>query len=518
MLSPAHFKLIARNSIVQTEAQLNFFMEHLPAETKAYVVNHHTDRHLVIRNQQAWSLADDNKLAEIVSLIDWQNTQPQYMTAWQPLLARIEADEQIEAAMAIAVSMREKHAAFHPEWWKILNNSVKIRILIYQSNFPQECSDWSAHFDVIATYEESCKNKLLTAVLKFFVNIYAYPTEQKQINFMAGHDALMKYITDCFNTGEDVTHGLNTLLEKCHQGYGSSPYFCDARIWNTTGGIYCPEGHHRPEGGRKKCPYYNDTDLTQTKYRTAEYHNYCDQYLADLILNVGFVPDLTAINVKAVAEYSYRISAFVNRLITIRPHMKCEKCGELFHPNFTYSRMDGNLDAPPKLSATVFYCPQTTYQSGDPKHDDNVYLNYCYHCHQIIDSRECHVRDGGKAAHQMLIRGGCETGQWLCMRCGGTQYVFPGEQCPSCGEIDFEVYSLRKNPNAKKLRKKINYFSCKKCPYDGRNFFSKFEHDISGYVKASATFGNYYNTGFTATGDDAPFEPTYLLDDDELPF
>ncbi len=51
----------------------------------------------------------------------------------------------------------------------------------------------------------------------------------------------MEYITECFSYGIDVTHGLNTLLDKCQIGYGRRMYFCNARINHSAENIFCPE-------------------------------------------------------------------------------------------------------------------------------------------------------------------------------------------------------------------------------------------------------------------------------------
>ena len=351
------------------------------------------------------------------------------------IIESIEADIQEKTAVAIAEGLLESATSLFM-WWKYINDSVKVRVLIYFSNFSRRKKEWFNVIREVYQFEYSSNNELLLAVLQYFKIIYYGPDDYygKQQCFMEAHNKLMQYITNCYSRGVDITSALNTLLVKCYNHQPKDTYyFCDAKKWNKENGVFCPEGISRTYS-RRKCEYFKSTDMLQTKF--VKEKSYESQNLADFVRNLNFKPDLTSINIKDFDEYAYRISAFVNRLIDMRPHMRC-KCGALFHADFKYSKL-----VTAKLSATIFDCPN--YSPNNPEnHDARVYLNYCCRCHEVIDSRECKIQD---AEHY-----------YICMKCGGTEIVVPGTQCPNCGTTDknFLEYSG-------------NRITCRKCGHQAR--------------------------------------------------
>lgn len=464
-LSPADLTQIDLKSLLKSEKELNFFLTHVSSYCKTYFIERVPVKELL---QILWLHEDlipmikDELMQELVAEIDWKNIEESYMKQYEPLLSYIEADVHQTTAVKIAESMRKQDAAFSVEWWKIFTDSVKIRIIIYSTNFLLERQKWFLSLQTIYPYEEGQQNKLIMAVLKYFVNSYI-PNEtdgKRQSNFLTAHEFLMNYINECFTQNLNVTNGLNTLLDKCHQGYNPYiKYFCDARINRANNNIFCPEGKARPANRRKKqgrqpCAYYKDINLTKTKYKTTK--DYKDQYFMDLILNVGFIPDLSSIYISEVMEYPFRISAYVNRLIDIRMHTKCSKCNKPFFPQFEYAK-----SRTAKLAVNTYHCPEVSLEEvhkevQSPVHDSHIYLNFCYHCEKVIDSRECKIKDGGKYS------------QWLCMRCGGTQRIEPGTKCPFCGNTD---KNLLENSG-------VHNIICKKCNYDSRDFRSIFENPL----------------------------------------
>lgn len=133
----------------------------------------------------------------------------------------------------------------------------------------------------------------------------------------------------------------------------------------------------------------------------------------------------------------------------MRSHTKCSKCKTPFYPHFEYAK-----SKTAKLAVNTYHYREIQFDEPSEEHDSNIYLNYCYHCQNIIDSRECHIKDGGKYS------------QWLCMRCGGSKFTFPGSKCPVCGNTNKSLLAL-----SGKTR-----IICKKCNYDSRNFKSQFEY------------------------------------------
>lgn len=179
----------------------------------------------------------------------------------------------------------------------------------------------------------------------------------------------------------------------------------------------------------------------------------------DFLLNTGGIPNLDMIDIREKMEYPFRISAFVNGLIQIRLHMKCSKCGELFYPHFRYAKLKTA-----KLAVTVFSCSKSKEQPMD--HDSSIYLNYCYHCHKVIDSRECKFREKNMGAMQ-YVRKEIGRGQYLCMHCGGTENTKPGTVCPNCGQSG----NVHMSGSSRII--------CGQCGYDSaKDFVSIFERDI----------------------------------------
>jgi len=440
------------NEIVKTNAQLDFIMTYMDTELKRFICEQVCDNLLLV-SDKALEMLSDNRLCKIISNINWINIESNNIDRYKTMLSLIEADVQEQAATKIAISMRDQNMLFDINWWKILTDSVKIRILIYCSNFSGEREIWRDKLTKVYHWEDDNKNHLLVLVLRFFVNIYTSDINKQQENFMNAHEQLMRYLVKCFSDRTYVTHGLNTLLDKCQNGYADTIYFCDAKLWEGKEEIWCTEGYARPHNGRRICPYFKKYDLTWTKYKVSK--DYKDQYFADFLFNnIKLNPkslNLTEINIKNVSEYPYRISAYVNRLLDMRAHMICSRCKEVVSPNFAYSK-----EPKAKLSATVFHCSKIETSKiellgQNMDHDQSFYVNYCYHCKRIIDSRECEQRD--------------DMGQYVCMYCGGTQYIERGGECPHCGNTDKEY-----------LESRGDRIYCKVCGYDSTKFKSKIEN------------------------------------------
>ena len=110
-------------------------------------------------------------------------------------------------------------------------------------------------------------------------------------------------------------------------------------------------------------------------------------------------------------EYLPRLCGWVNRLNEIRHRLKCSVCGQMMRPNYAYAK---NLV---RYNMTVVSC-----NKGDG-HDKNIYINHCWGCNAIIDSRESRIQ---------------VEKFYICIQCGsGPQQsanYSQGDVCPSCGQ------------------------------------------------------------------------------------
>ncbi len=454
VLAQEDIQLIPFGQIVKNNSQVEFLMNYLRPNLQKDVCNQ-LSQEFIISSRSILEKISEKRLCEIIETIQWKHTEEAYINKWKNVISFIEADVQENAAMRIAISMKEQGMLWDLKWWKIFTDSIKVRILIYASNFKEERKNWVKSLGQIHQFEQEHNNQLLIIMLRYFLNIYLSRdiSDKKQNNFEQAHNALMQYITDCFTKAIDINHGLNSLLEKCQCGYGNKIYFCDARIWEREGKIFCPEGYERPgflrengKSGRTECIFYKDMNLYETKYQRTK--DYKDQFFKDFLINIGFKPDLSFLKIEQSMEYVHRISAFVNRLIDIRPHMKCQTCGKSFYPDFRYAKLKTA-----KLAVNRYYCLEIQDGNNNSEHDSNIYLNFCYRCESIIDSRECNYREFGNF------------GQYLCMRCGGTETIEPGTHCPKCGNTDQSLLKLKGHDR----------IICKKCGYDAVDFVSKFE-------------------------------------------
>lgn len=123
-------------------------------------------------------------------------------------------------------------------------------------------------------------------------------------------------------------------------------------------------------------------------------------------------------------EFFTRIGGEFNRLYELREHLKCRTCGEYMRSvKFAYWKKVKNLWRETFDHFAVF--ASTTFQCQNPDCNDNeiVYLSYCWHCKNIVDSRDCHKK----------IKG-----YYLCERCGAgyKDSVDPAWRCEVCGGHD----------------------------------------------------------------------------------
>ena len=103
--------------------------------------------------------------------------------------------------------------------------------------------------------------------------------------------------------------------------------------------------------------------------------------LHELLATARITPDLSEL--RSPEEYVNLLTGWVNRLVDIREHLKCRHCNGIMRPHYGYAR---HLAA---YRVTILSCP-----AEGPYHDRDVYLNHCWACASIIDSRDSRFRAG----------------------------------------------------------------------------------------------------------------------------
>ena len=128
-------------------------------------------------------------------------------------------------------------------------------------------------------------------------------------------------------------------------------------------------------------------------------------------------------------EFFTRIGGEFNRLNDLIERLKCRECGNYMRADSRYAKWKGITGINQLVYehfavfvATTFSCKH----DGCRQKDKPVYLSYCWHCHEPIDSRDNPVRING---------------YYLCNKCGAgyrdftgkVRYaIYPGTICPSC--------------------------------------------------------------------------------------
>ena len=387
---------------------------------------------LVINHTKLLKYLCDDDFCSILGWIDWSDTTEHNISKYEALIRFIEADDQPCAAVKIAMSALENIETVTEKWWMLFSDSVKIRIIIYFSSFFDD-HDLFEVFKRLYSYEVLQKNLLIKAVLTFILVYYSKTEDKKQQMFQKAHEILENFIVTSFNNGVYVSKGLDTLLDKCKACSSiDRVYYCDAKPWANTDGFYCSEGLGH-KCSRRKCSYYNHLDYKETLFSKTK--KYEDQHLQELILHLGFTPNIEWIKTlnnqqsENGFEYAFLIAGYVNRLVDMEPHMRC-KCGTHFIPNYNYTKK-----ITPKISRTCFICPNSSNISSfvPSAHDPQVYLNYCKRCQRVIDSRECKIQD--------------QNGYWLCMYCGGSDIYGDDNglyKCPNCGTTNMSYLRISK--------------------------------------------------------------------------
>lgn len=219
---------------------------------------------------------------------------------------------------------------------------------------------------------------------------------------------------------------LDPLLPYCKPTEVTVKY-CEGKLWEkkeiqTAGepkivtSAYCPRV-------RKNCNLFEPNKKANSNFGLygARLSAECSQdwenwSLLELFKAVNIVPSLP--DLKRPEDYLPKLSGWINRINEIRSRLKCSVCEDIMPHNIEYSKFST------KFRVTVFSCK---HGNG---HDHNIYLNECWGCRAIVDSRESKYKSK-------------EDNYYICIHCGsGTQHsntYTQGDICPKCGTLGMEV-------------------------------------------------------------------------------
>lgn len=225
--------------------------------------------------------------------------------------------------------------------------------------------------------------------------------EIKTNQFIKAHNLIQEFVIEqAWDLDKEID--LSLIIPIC--GIDNTRY-CDSREWkkldkNTNEYHiidYCP----------RRCGYNRSNCNEFLANLDLEWYQWS---LKELLSYAGIVPYRVE-GLSRPNEYVNKLGGWVNRLNSIRQRLKCSYCGTPFKPNLKYAK---NLA---KFTTTVLSCI-----NDDNNHDKNIYFNQCWHCKEIIDSRESNVYIDG---------------YYLCIHCGAgpienSEYII-GSTCPKCG-------------------------------------------------------------------------------------
>ena len=259
------------------------------------------------------------------------------------------------------------------------------------------------------------KNKLVLSAL-----LILNGNDSQNRRFERAHNLFQDFVV-CQAWDSAETLNLYGYLPLCKMGIVS---YCEVKPWpfetekNHPGGrvsrTFCPRQ-------KRPCDFIQKEDVNQEYFseRARDERPYGARLYSETSLdwwNWSLLELIEATNTKPIiqnkfiSEYVQKLSGWVNRLNEIRERLKCSVCGELMQPNMEYSK---NMAS---YMTTVVSC---RHGLG---HDQNIYLNHCWACRELIDSRESSIR------HEDF---------YLCIHCGsGPQKSITytqGDICPKCG-------------------------------------------------------------------------------------
>jgi cold shock CspA family protein len=285
------------------------------------------------------------------------------------------------------------------KWWVVISEEARVQIL-YRAQAEDSRKAFFASLPIEGV-QQSTIQCLISAVLN---------NESKDA-FNVIHERLQEHVIKLAWSNMDPLL-FDALLPSCPHERKSKVRYCEGREWFSANDkmkgaarasrAYCPRTGqecslnqgHPPKGAR----IYPDTSLLWDSWAMGEMLN-----------SVGVLPALSEL--RSADEYIPKLCGWINRLNEIRNRLKCSACKEMMKPNYTYAK---NLA---QYNMTVVSC---RHENG---HDKNIYINHCWGCGSIIDSRESSIQVESR---------------YICLHCGSgpqkSEKYSQGDICPSCGK------------------------------------------------------------------------------------
>lgn len=263
------------------------------------------------------------------------------------------------------------------------------------------------------------------------------PTRCNEV-FQQVHELLIRYVIEYVNSSNEAIN-LDPLLPYCKPTEVAVKY-CEGILWQRQGNQTAGETEMVTNAyclrARSCCIFFekNQNENSIAGLHGARLYADCSQdwkdwSLLELFQTAGIIPSLPEL--KKPEDYIPKLSGWINRINEIRSRLKCSVCGDIMPHNIEYAKFIA------KFRVTIFSCKH----GGN--HDHNIYLNECWGCDAIIDSRESKYKS-------------TENNYYICIHCGsGTQHsntYTQGDICPKCGTIGMEL-----NPYNNRYRK------CRSC-------------------------------------------------------
>lgn len=239
----------------------------------------------------------------------------------------------------------------------------------------------------------------------------------KNLLFSQVHLCFQEYVTT-IAWELDFPLDFSPLLPSCKNESVTHVKYCEGRYWKekqiekngkkqTLTIAFCPRL-------KKECEVFNGQDSSgNCQYYGARLlpvlsQDWSEWSMLELLNACNITPVLRGL--RDPIGYVPKVSGWINRLMEIRERLKCSVCQKVMIPNQKYAYRWA------AYNMTIVSC-----NCGNG-HDNNVYLNHCWGCYSIIDSRE--------SRHQL-------EGLYICINCGsGPQdsgTYSQGDVCPNCG-------------------------------------------------------------------------------------
>lgn len=258
------------------------------------------------------------------------------------------------------------------------------------------------------------RDEATSASVRFVLDLLAAARAGNSRNqaFTAAHEAFLDHIgSRAFDSVEPIE--VNGLLPFCPERLVNH---CEGRpMPDETGAsgttAFCPRGRGPCKPYRSHSPNWHG--LYGARLRPRRDLPWSEWTLLEVLETLGLSDAPVKLLGFRPEEYVQKLGGWINRLNEIRDSLRCSSCESVMQANAAYAK---NLA---RYNATVMSCKR------GPGHDQDVYLNHCWGCSALIDSRKARVR---------------VEGFYLCLKCGtgpqhSSQYK-PGAICPSCSSHD----------------------------------------------------------------------------------